>query len=37
LQVPTANAERIKAFLLGCDANSMDDREMIDIGAGFNR
>ena len=32
LQVPTANAERIKTFYGGVHATGMDDREMIDIG-----
>lgn len=32
LQVPTANAERIKTFYGGVHATGMDDREMIEIG-----
>ena len=32
LQVPTANAERIKTFYGGVQATGMDDREMIEIG-----
>ena len=32
LQVPMANAERIKTFYGGVHATGMDDREMIDIG-----
>lgn len=32
LQVPTANAERIKTFYGGLQATGMDDREMIEIG-----
>ncbi len=32
LQVPTAVAERIKAFYGGVEATGMDDREMIDVG-----
>lgn len=32
LQVPTANAERIKLFYGGVHATGMDDREMIEIG-----
>lgn len=32
LQVPAANAERIKTFYGGVVATGMDDREMIDIG-----
>ena len=32
LQIPAANAERIKTFYGGVVATGMDDREMIDIG-----
>ncbi|MEP3440612.1 MAG: cell division protein FtsA [Sulfitobacter sp.] len=32
LQVPTANAERIKTFYGGLQATGMDDREMIETG-----
>ncbi|WP_371036733.1 MULTISPECIES: cell division protein FtsA [unclassified Rhodosalinus] len=32
LQIPTANAERIKTFYGGVVATGMDDREMIEIG-----